>query len=123
MSPRSVPTRSRKRSPPTTRRALELLAASQDGCSEAIMLAHGCTVDMLVKLIRAGLATAGTERMVADGRSIEVSRCGSRTPAGARWRDAPSNPAPRSMTRPPTEAALDHMTQLIRSIGYKGRFR
>jgi hypothetical protein len=30
------------------RRALELLAASPDGCSEAIMLAHGFTVDFLV---------------------------------------------------------------------------
>jgi hypothetical protein len=38
------------------------------------MIAHGFTVDMLVKLIRAGLASAGTERMVAGGRSIEVTR-------------------------------------------------
>jgi hypothetical protein len=31
----------RKRIPPATRRrALELLAASRDGCTEAIMLAH-----------------------------------------------------------------------------------
>jgi hypothetical protein len=29
---------------------------------------------MLVKLIRAGLATAGIERVVAGGRSIEVAR-------------------------------------------------
>ena len=36
------------------RRALELLAASPDGCTEAIMLAHGFTVEMLVELIRAG---------------------------------------------------------------------
>jgi hypothetical protein len=70
-----MPTRSRKRSPPATRRrALELLGASPHGCTEAIMIAHGFTVDMLVKLIRAGLASAGTERMVAGGRSIEVTR-------------------------------------------------
>jgi hypothetical protein len=32
----------RKRNPPATRRrALELLAASRDGCTEAIRLAHG----------------------------------------------------------------------------------
>jgi hypothetical protein len=63
----------RKRSPPATRRrALELLAASRDGCTEAILVAHGFT--MLVKLIRAGLATAGTECVVAGGRSIEVAR-------------------------------------------------
>jgi hypothetical protein len=66
---------SRKRSPPATRRrALELLAASPDGCTEAIMVAHGFTVDMMVKLVRAGLATAGTERVVAGCREIEVTR-------------------------------------------------
>ena len=30
------------------RRALELLAASPDGCSEAIILAHGFTTDFLL---------------------------------------------------------------------------
>ena len=40
------------------RRALELLAASSDGCTEAIILAHGFTTDFLVDLVRAGLATA-----------------------------------------------------------------
>src|SRR5262245_11790113 len=39
---------------PEHRRALELLAASPDGCSEAIVLAHGFTVDFLVELIRTG---------------------------------------------------------------------
>jgi hypothetical protein len=53
------------------RRALELLADSADGCTEAIMVAHGFTVDMLVELINAGLATAS-----ADARS----------PADTRWR-------------------------------------
>jgi len=49
----------RKRIPPATRRrALELLAASSDGCTEAIILAHGFTTDFLVDLVRAGLATA-----------------------------------------------------------------
>jgi hypothetical protein len=42
--------------------------------TEAMLLAHGFTVDMLVDLIRAGLATANTERMVAGGRPIEVTR-------------------------------------------------
>jgi hypothetical protein len=40
--------------PATRRRALELLAASRDGATEAILLA----VEMLVDLVRAGLATA-----------------------------------------------------------------
>jgi len=44
---------------------LELLATSRDGCTEAIMLAHGFTIDLLVELVRAGLATATTERVIA----------------------------------------------------------
>jgi hypothetical protein len=68
-------TRSRKRSPPASRsRALELLAASRDGCTEAIMVAHGFAVDMLADLISAGLATARIERVMAGGRSIDVVR-------------------------------------------------
>src|SRR5262249_34346683 len=70
-----MPTRSRKRSPPATRRrALELLEASIDGCTEAIMLAYGFKTELLVELVNAGLATASTERMVAGGRRIEVTR-------------------------------------------------
>jgi hypothetical protein len=39
----------RSRTPPATcRRALELLAASRDGCTEAIMLAHGFSIDFLL---------------------------------------------------------------------------
>ena len=52
---------------PARRRALELFAASRDGCSEAIMLAHG------FELVRAGLASAKAERIVAGGRTVEVA--------------------------------------------------
>jgi hypothetical protein len=56
----------RKRIPPATRRrALELLASCRDGCTEAIMSAHGFSIDMLVELINTGLASASTERVVA----------------------------------------------------------
>ena len=52
------------------RRALELLAASAaDGCTEAVMLAHG--FDMLVELINAGLATARSERILVGGYQEE----------------------------------------------------
>jgi hypothetical protein len=65
----------RKRNPPATcRRTLELLAASRDGVTEAILIAHGLTIDFQVELIRAGLATAKAERVVAGGRAIEVAR-------------------------------------------------
>jgi len=60
-----------------------LIAASTHGCTAAILTARGFTIDMLVKLIRAGLATAGTERVVAGGRQMEVARVGI-TDAGRR---------------------------------------
>jgi hypothetical protein len=39
---------------PDRRRALELLASCRDGCIEAIMLAHGFIVPLMVELVRAG---------------------------------------------------------------------
>jgi hypothetical protein len=66
---------SRRRGPkPDRRRALELLAASPDGCTEALMLAHGFTVELLVDLCIAELAIATPERMVAGGRAVEGVR-------------------------------------------------
>ena len=56
------------------RRALELLAGSREGCSKAMMRAHGFSIDMLVELVKAGLATTKRERMVADGRQTDVVR-------------------------------------------------
>ncbi len=38
------------------------------------MLAHGFSIEQLVALVRAGLATASAERMVAGGKAIEVAR-------------------------------------------------
>jgi hypothetical protein len=56
---------------PHRRRALELLAASRDGVSEAIMIAHGFTVAQMVELVRAGLATATA---LAGGKAMEIAR-------------------------------------------------
>jgi hypothetical protein len=56
------------------RRALELLASCRDGCTEAIMLAHGFTVELMVDLCVAGLAIATVDRMVAGGRTVEIAR-------------------------------------------------
>jgi hypothetical protein len=64
----------RRTAKPDRRRVLELLAGSRDGCSEAIMLAHGFTIEQMVELVRAGLATATAERVVAGRRTIEVTR-------------------------------------------------
>ena len=41
--------------------------------TEAMLLAHGLTVETLVDLIRGGLATAKAERVMAGGRAIEVA--------------------------------------------------
>jgi len=66
------------------RRALELLAASRDGATEAILQAHGFTIDFLVELVRAGLATAKAERVVAADGRLRSQGCGSRRPGGGR---------------------------------------
>jgi hypothetical protein len=49
---------SRRRTSPCAecRRALALLAGSADGVTEALMLAHGLTVELMVALVRAGLS-------------------------------------------------------------------
>jgi hypothetical protein len=64
----------RKQPRPSRRRAIELLASCADGCSEAILMAHGFTVEQMAELVRSGLATAQTERVMAGGRAIEVAR-------------------------------------------------
>jgi hypothetical protein len=66
-----MPRRQRK---PDRQRALQLLASCRDGCTEAIMLAHGFSIDLMVELVRAALATATAERVVAGKREIEVAR-------------------------------------------------
>jgi hypothetical protein len=72
------------------RRALELLEASIDGCTEAIMLAYGFKTELLIELINAGFATTSIERVVAGRRRIEVTRlritgAGRRALAKLRW--------------------------------------
>ena len=70
-----MPTRRHYRRPnPDRRRALELLAAGRHGYSKAILRAHGFSIDMIVELVKAGLATTKRERMVADGRQTDVVR-------------------------------------------------
>ena len=80
-----MPTPKRQR-----RRALELLDAARNGCTEAIMLAHGFSVDVLAELIRDGLATVSTERAMVGARKIEVARwriteAGRRALTDLRW--------------------------------------
>jgi hypothetical protein len=72
---RSPYQRSSKRRPqPTRRRALELLASCPNGCTEALMLANGFTVEQMMVLVQSGLASAEPERMVVGPRTIERAR-------------------------------------------------
>ena len=64
----------RRRPKPDRQRALQLLASCRDGCTEAMMLAHGFSIDITVELVNRGLASVTTERVVAGGRTIEVAR-------------------------------------------------
>jgi hypothetical protein len=49
--------------PQARRRALVLLASCPDGCTEAIFAAHNIPAEIVAKLLRKGLATAGAERV------------------------------------------------------------
>ena len=85
------PHRQRRAPKPDRRRALELLAGSRDGLTEATMIAHGFSIAQMVELVRAGLATATAERVVAGGRTMEVAtvritEAGRRTLGGMRPR-------------------------------------
>ena len=59
---------------PTVAAPLSCSPASPDGCTEALMFANGFTAELLIELVRAGLASAHAERVVADGKMTEVAR-------------------------------------------------
>ena len=56
------------------RRALLLLTANPNGCSEHLLRAHGFTAEFVARLVDAGLVTAKTERLMAGGQAVEVTR-------------------------------------------------
>src|SRR5262249_57802913 len=47
---------------------------SRYGYTKAILRAHGFSMEMMVELVKAGLATTKRERIVADGRQTAVVR-------------------------------------------------
>jgi hypothetical protein len=62
-----------RRPQPTHIRALELLAnADSKGCTEALMMAHGFTSQLMIALLRESLAAVSAEHMVRDGRKLRV---------------------------------------------------
>jgi hypothetical protein len=59
---------------PTRRRALELLAGcGVEGCAEAVMPANGITIDMMVELVRSGLASVTAQRVKAGRERMEIA--------------------------------------------------
>lgn len=56
------------------RRLLEMLAASADGTTDALLVAHGFAFDLLARLVRERLATATPERTFAASKPVEVTR-------------------------------------------------
>src|SRR5260370_24286322 len=77
------------------RRALQFLASSPFGVSEALMFAHGFKRRMLASLIRAGLATAQRENIKAGSRAVgRVTTAEARRPAleGSRSTHRPRSP-------------------------------
>ena len=72
----------KRRVNPEQRRALQLLASSQFGVAEVIMLTHGFTRRTLAGLIHTGLATAQRETVNAASRSaggrVRITEAGRR---------------------------------------------
>jgi hypothetical protein len=56
------------------RRALDMLAGSPNGCTEAALRANGFTVALLAKIVRTGLATASPEIVKTGGRTLSMLR-------------------------------------------------
>jgi hypothetical protein len=56
------------------RRLLELLAASDDGVTDASLTAQGFKLDILISIASAELATVTPERTLTAGRPVESRR-------------------------------------------------
>jgi hypothetical protein len=54
------------------RRALQLLARSPNGCTEAILMAHGLDPAILAKLVLDGLAKVDIHDAKVAGRRVKV---------------------------------------------------
>jgi hypothetical protein len=69
-----MPQRCRRRHglPPDRRRAPELLAASHDGCTESLTIAHGFTVEQVCALL--GWRARRPNVSSLGGRTVEVAR-------------------------------------------------
>jgi hypothetical protein len=56
------------------RRLLGLLAASAEGCTDALLIAGGFKLDMMNNLVRCGFAMALPERVFAADKPLDRTR-------------------------------------------------
>jgi hypothetical protein len=63
-----------KRSPSARRRALEVVAAHPEGCTEAVLASANVLADVLIELVQSGLVTARNERLEDEDGTVEVTR-------------------------------------------------
>ncbi len=61
-----------KRYPSPRRRALELIPAHPEGCTEAVLAAENIPADVLIELVQSGLVIARNE--YRDESSVALSR-------------------------------------------------
>ena len=64
----------RQTAPDLQLRALQVLAAHPNGCTEAVLAAADIPADVLIDLVRSGLAIARRERSEDDDGAVEVTR-------------------------------------------------
>src|SRR4029079_9659599 len=62
-----------KRTPSVRRRALEFIAAHPDGCTEALLAAENIPADILIELVRSGLAIARNVRLDDEDGTVQVT--------------------------------------------------
>ena len=59
---------------PDERRLLELLADNAEGCTDALLMARGFKLEVLISVVSAELATALHERRLAAGKPVDGTR-------------------------------------------------
>ena len=62
-----------KRVPSPRRLALEIISAHPDGCTEAMLAAYDIPADVLIDLVRSGLAIARNVRLDDEDGTVEVT--------------------------------------------------
>jgi hypothetical protein len=65
---------SRKTTSNARLRALEVLAAHPNGCTEAVLAVENIPADVLIELVRSGLAAVRNERLEDEDGVGEVTR-------------------------------------------------